>query len=1502
MRKNLLTIAILFASICIYGKAIEVGFDKAKAKGEIGCNPNKINVWKQGGEVALDLTVDTAGEYNLVLDYSSGMPGGTIGIKLDDGEMLEKQISGTGGWNKHQDFVIEKTYKLEAGTHRLTLKSLKSTGQFFVDVFGIKFISTDSATVDKDAVKQTVKEAVNNKVVVLSGEAVSPESLYIKKETWAATMVATRQRLKQGYQLDLRVGPWYMTSPVKVGSMDELGYPETPIDYTLKSNDLTPVWTCRSDWKDGAIINITFQQRKEVRYLSRKIFSEKPQKKTLFFGYDDGVELWLNGKHVLKKTGQTWCRLKQKTKLDLKAGENLLVWKVYNQHSRSDFGFRLEGLEPVNNPLMSKLSRIFWRDFPRETDWWMQDLGGNMADWELGGFDGKKDLERYMLGERDAQLEQSALTKVLKDLGSQGNALKKELSTLSGKNTAPDSPAWLELYVRACAERRLIRLQPLLKKTSKLLFAKHQELATGPGVPNIYHITENERAWQPSGFYELDLTPETVANGAFAKETLLIDAGKDGMIRDLNLHWDAKRVLFTWKKEVDPKTGKRLPTPKAAYQVYEKNLQNGEIRQLTDETTYGASFDACYLPNDDIIFNSARIVQVVTCGFGDTSNLFIMNKDGKYARRVGFDQVSDSFPSVMADGQVLYTRRDYNDRGQIYTHPLFLMNTDGSNQRAFYGMHTIEPTTMQHTATIPGSRKVMAILGGYHTSQGGKLATIDISKGRNGYDGLRQFSGEELPRMKYTNDDTYGREGDQYSYPYPLSEEFTLVSYDPIGFNSLGKGYRNKGGESQWGHYKVYAMGADGSRELLAADPEVPCMEPVPVIARKRPAVRPSTLDYKKKDGILYVQDIYQGKALKGVARGTVKKLRVVEMKYKPETIGASPMGSIGKLGVDSGGWGHTVTPTGVASAAYDARAILGSATVYEDGSAFFKVPARTPIYLQALDEKGKAIQTERSWLTLMPGETLSCVGCHDDKNQTPVQTGKSSIALKHGVESLSPFYGPARGFNYRQEVQPIWDKHCISCHAPGKEDAKFDLTDTAVHGVNRSAKVDPKAIRRPNNSLRRFSQSYLTLLQSTYDEKRNQLSPGKPNALVNYYHRLTIPTEKGAYYTGSTQSKLLTMLEEGHKQVKLNTEELEKIAAWIDLSVPFVGDYDADNVWTPAEQKKYDDRIKLRRKMEAIDRENIKQFIKDGQPTLPSQNTFIAPITDKEASDTTSLHKQPRLLVASYSQGAAFILSSDNKVEWKYKMPGFCQDAWRLPNGNILLSGKNIVREVTLDKKIVWEYKPNVEIKTEIHSCQPLANGNALIAESGTCRLLEVDRSGSIVREIKLDLKGNSHSHTRTVRMREDGSFTVTAIGQGSVIDFDKDANPVWSIKQNIMREQGVRWGGVHSFVRLANGNTLIAGGHGPNLAEVTPDKKVVWKFTKDDAPELGLKYSAGFQVLDDNVIIMSAYDSGVQLFAIDKASKKVLWTVKNKEIGRPTHVMVLDQTIDPQPWKLKR
>ena len=288
--------------------------------------------------------------------------------------------------------------------------------------------------------------------------------------------------------------------------------------------------------------------------------------------------------------------------------------------------------------------------------------------------------------------------------------------------------------------------------------------------------------------------------------------------------------------------------------------------------------------------------------------------------------------------------------------------------------------------------------------------------------------------------------------------------------------------------------------------------------------------------------------------------------------------------------------------------------------------------------------------------------------------------------------------------------------------------------------------------------------------------------------------------------------------------------------------------------------------------------------------------------AETPASLKPPRLLVASYDKKAAFIVSPDNTIEWEYRMPGACQEAWLLPSGNILLSGGDTVREVTKDKKIVWEYKSPAGSKTEIHSCQPLSNGHALIAEGGTSRLLEVDNRGAVVKETKLELKGTAHSHTRCVRMRADGTFTVTAMGEGAIIDYNREGKPVWRLDSKEMAKQGIRWAAVHSFVWLPNGNLLVSGGHAPTLAEVTPDKKVVWQFTSVDAPELGLTYTASFQLLPDGTLIIAAYDSKTKIYAINKDSKKVLWTLNNSAIGRPTNIMVLDGIDNTKPCNLLR
>jgi hypothetical protein len=109
---------------------------------------------------------------------------------------------------------------------------------------------------------------------------------------------------------------------------------------------------------------------------------------------------------------------------------------------------------------------------------------------------------------------------------------------------------------------------------------------------------------------------------------------------------------------------------------------------------------------------------------------------------------------------------------------------------------------------------------------------------------------------------------------------------------------------------------------------------------------------------------------------------------------------------------------------------VLGEAKVYEDGSALFTVPARKPVYFQALDERGRAVQTMRSWSTLQPGEYAACVGCHENKSTAPPARDYGfSLAMKAGPQALEPFYGPPRGFSFPHEIQPILKRHCIRCH-----------------------------------------------------------------------------------------------------------------------------------------------------------------------------------------------------------------------------------------------------------------------------------------------------------------------------------------------------------------------------------------------------------------------------------------------------------------------------------------
>ncbi|HEX2972561.1 MAG TPA: hypothetical protein VHP11_09520 [Tepidisphaeraceae bacterium] len=722
-------------------------------------------------------------------------------------------------------------------------------------------------------------------------------------------------------------------------------------------------------------------------------------------------------------------------------------------------------------------------------------------------------------------LRPEAIAGVIREAGVA--SLQAQFKQLQDAGVASDDSRWLELYRHACTKRRENRLRPILSKIAKVVFAKHYDLGG-----SHYAYTEglsdaaDERSFVPGAslcLLEMD--------GIFGETRTLID-DRNGVIRDPDVSYDGKRILFSWKKS----------DREDDYHLYEMTVEDGKIRAITSGLGF-ADYEGQYLPNGDLVFSSTRCVQSVDCWWTEVSNLYTCAADGKYLRRLAFDQVHTNFPTVMSDGRVIYTRWEYNDRGQIFPQGLFQMYPDGTGQTEYYGNNSWFPTAILHARGLPGSDRIVCILSGHHTIQKGWLAIIDPARGRQENSGTQLIAPvRETPAERI---DAYGQEGDQFQYPWPLSEKEFLVTFKPAGSDVP---------------FGIYFMTIDGRRELLAADPEISCNQPIPLAARPTPPARPSGVDYRQKTGTFYMQDVYVGPGLAGVPRGTIKSLRVVALEYR-----AAAIGSNGNRG--PAGDALVSTPVSI-EGTWDVKVVLGTAKVHEDGSASFTVPSNTPVYFQAMDANNHAVQTMRSWAQLQPGETMSCVGCHEDKNSAP-PAKKMTLALKAGPQPLTPWYGPARGFSFQKEIQPILDRQCVRCHFEEKR-------PTASGGL---AKKSPGV--KPAFSLKgrpgTWSPAYLALANR---QVSNWISPQSEPSMLPPYH------------AGAAKSRLIALLKAGHYEVKLSGEEMDRLACWIDLLVPCFGDYTEG--LSPQERERYNRLLAKRNRWLEEERRNIEQFIRD--------------------------------------------------------------------------------------------------------------------------------------------------------------------------------------------------------------------------------------------------------------------------------------------------------------------
>lgn len=855
--------------------------------------------------------------------------------------------------------------------------------------------------------------------------------------------------------------------------------------------------------------------------------------------------------------------------------------------------------------------------FPRhrlERDWFYQDAG--------------LDISRVFNSPDNAEKEEHMLRRVLEQIADDRpgmGLLRRRLENLMGDNIPARDPRWRSLYLDACAARRMERLDTLRARTTQFIYVKHGIFGCMQGLAGKYDLPDEQvRDWTFGFKKGGQLCMGTLMPDGSIRHEVLLEK-PDGAICYPDLSWDARTLVFSMREDFDHDS----------YYLYSMDLATRRVRQITFPIVKNgrplpvADCEPTHLPDGRIVFTSTRDVHISDCWYRAGGNIYSCDADGRDIRRLTFDQLMTSNPGVLGDGRIVFTRWEYNDRSALFTHPLIAMNPDGTAQMEYYGNNSMFPSSIIHAQSVPGSMKVIALIAGHHSIYKGKLGLIDRCRGMQAGQGI-EFVNTRLngvpgrepadsvrpepadPARPYLDlkIDVFGQFGPQYSHPFAFDEENYLCSFCPEGYLPPFGPFNPPLG--------VYYMRADGARELLAFDDWQGTGRAIPVMTRTPPHVIPSFVQPDDSHGVYFVHDVYQGPGLDGIARGTAKKLRVIALEYRVARMGYGQNGGECETGLCQ-------TPISLNSGSWDVKHVLGEVDIESDGSCCFEVPARTPVYFQVLDDRGYTIQSMRSWSTLQNGEKLSCVGCHENKTYSGAEATmppRFAAALGKKVQRLKPFSGrehplvrrleteswrdsienylgvnaprpidpdaPVDGFSFVQEIQPIFDRHCVACHNDSRiKETKLSLTGEVARPETvrliGAGQVDPK---------RAYTQSYVNITTSGDPDKNPWMTWLKPRSRA-----VMLPP----YHTGSSKSRIMDYFERSHYDVRATDDEKRTFACWLDLLVPFCGSYTQHNTWTPEERAEYQYFQEKRRTYAAAELETVRRSSPASPPPFRS-------------------------------------------------------------------------------------------------------------------------------------------------------------------------------------------------------------------------------------------------------------------------------------------------------------
>lgn len=490
-------------------------------------------------------------------------------------------------------------------------------------------------------------------------------------------------------------------------------------------------------------------------------------------------------------------------------------------------------------------------------------------------------------------------------------------------------------------------------------------------------------------------------------------------VRDLEMAWDGSKVLFAMRGPfIEGAQEEDQPT----WNIWEYTLATDDLRRvIPSDLNADAGHDVAphYLPDGRIVFSSTRQRQSKAVLLDEGKPQFdaqdedrnepafvlhVMNDDGSDIHQVSFNQSHDLDPTVLTNGQVLFTRWD-NAAGNNEMN-LYRMNPDGTGLELYYGAQSHATGTDGATIQFVQPRempdgRILAVVRPFQADDaGGDLIAIDAV---NFVENLQPtapnaglLTGPAQARVVVNDvrtDDSISP-GGEFSSAYPLFDgtQRMFVSWSPCRLLRTPQqivpctpsALADPGAVAAPPVYGIwiYDRVANTQQPVFAAEEGIVISD---IVAAQPRTVPPIIYDLETTGtadpgllaegaGLIDIRSVYDFDGATGVdiarladpAQTTADQRQARFLRLEKPV--ALPDDEVRDF--DNSAFG--------VSQGQGMREILGYVPVEPDGSVVAKVPANVPLALSVLDRNGRRITSRhQNWLQVRPGEVLTCNGCH---------------------------------------------------------------------------------------------------------------------------------------------------------------------------------------------------------------------------------------------------------------------------------------------------------------------------------------------------------------------------------------------------------------------------------------------------------------------------------------------------------------------------------------------